>query len=668
MKTLVIVESKTKGEKIQDYLGSGYKVRACFGHIRDLPAKKEDVPEKYASEPWARLGIDVAGGFQPLYIIPADKKKLVGELRKLAGEADKVLLATDGDREGEAIAWHLIRALGLKKNFERMVFHEVTKEEIQKAVQNTRQLDYNLVGAQESRRMIDRLAGYGVSPALWQSISPGLSAGRVQSAALASLARRELARMNHVPADYWRIAARIMPSNTGGEPFTATVVSIKGQPLAGPKDYGSDGQLKADSPALVLVGEQAEQIVGFLKERGVTVTAREVSPYSTKPPAPFTTSTLQQAASKSLKMGPKKTMEVAQKLYENGKITYMRTDSPALSDEATEAARAVAAAQFGPASIPASPRVFKAKGNAQEAHEAIRPTGKVFTPPDQAGLEGDELALYELIFNRTVASQMTDLQGSKTVLSLKCGGVGLQSSGRVVLDPGFTRLYQDEDKKDEQELPNVAEGEALAVAEAKAETKKTPAPGRFTEATLIKALESAGVGRPATYASIIEVLKARQYTALVKDQMYVTWLGLLVAAYLGEQFPTLVDLAFTVKMEEDLDRIAAGEMKREEYLTGFWTNGLEKTIEAAKHEPPALALARFPGVVVTTRHEQVVMVRDGHAVPLGLDIVPDTLTPELVGRILNGETVKPRERGAAPSAKPKKRKGTAGKKKKSGDE
>ncbi|RJF74628.1 type I DNA topoisomerase [Deinococcus cavernae] len=665
MKTLVIVESKTKGAKIQGYLGTGYKVRACFGHIRDLPAKKEDVPAKYQVESWARLGIDVVGGFQPLYIVPTEKKKLVAELRKLAGEADEVLLATDGDREGEAIAWHLIRALGLKKNFQRMVFHEITKEAIQKAVQNTRQLDYNLVGAQESRRMIDRLAGYGVSPALWQSIGPGLSAGRVQSAALASLARRELARMNHVAADYWRIAARIVPGETGGEPFTASVVSIKGQPLAGPKDYSSDGQLKADSPALVITAEQAEQIVNFLKERGVKVKAREVLPYSTKPPPPFTTSTLQQAASKALKMGPKKTMEVAQKLYESGKITYMRTDSPALSDEATEAARAVAAGLFGPASVPSSPRVFKAKGNAQEAHEAIRPTGKVFTPPDQAGLEGDELALYELVFHRTVASQMIDLQGSKTVLSLACGAVGLQSSGRVVVEPGFTRLYADDDKKDEQELPNVQEGEALAALDAKCETKKTPAPGRFTEATLIKALESAGVGRPATYASIIEVLKARQYTALAGGQMHVTWLGLLVAAYLQDQFANLVDLAFTVKMEEDLDRIAAGEMKREDYLTGFWTNGLARTIAAAKHQPPTLALSKFPGVAVTTRHEQVVMVRDGHAVPLGLDIVPDSLTPELIGRILNGETVKPRERGAALSGKPKTRKSTAGKKTKS---
>lgn len=665
MKTLVIVESKTKGEKIQGYLGSGYKVRACFGHIRDLPAKKEDVPAKYQSEPWARLGIDVAGGFQPLYIIPADKKKVVSELRKLAGEADEVLLATDGDREGEAIAWHLVRALGLKKNFKRMVFHEVTREEILKAVQNTRPLDYHLVGAQESRRMIDRLAGYGVSPALWQSIGPGLSAGRVQSAALASLARRELARVNHVPADYWRIAARIMPSNTGdsftGVPFTATVVTIKGQPLAGPKDYGPDGQLKADSPALVLTREQAEQTAAFLLARGVTVTAREVSPYTTKPPPPFTTSTLQQAASKALKMGPKRTMEVAQKLYENGKITYMRTDSPALSDEATEAARAVAAGLFGPASIPASPRTFKAKGNAQEAHEAIRPTGKVFTPPDQTGLQGEELALYQLVFNRTVASQMVDLQGNKTVLHLKCGGVGLQSSGRVVTEPGFTRLYQDEDKKDEQELPNVQVGEALAVSEAKAELRKTPAPGRFTEASLIKALESAGVGRPATYASIIEVLKNRGYTALVKDQLYVTWLGLLVATYLQEEFSTLVDLAFTVRMEADLDRIAAGEMKREDYLQGFWTDGLEKTIQAARHTSPALALTKFPGVTVTTRHEQVVMVREGKAVPLGLDIVPDSLTAEMVGKIMNGEMVRARERTSAPG-KPKKRRAPAKKK------
>ncbi|QFP78547.1 type I DNA topoisomerase [Deinococcus sp. AJ005] len=660
MKTLVIVESPAKGKKIQGYLGSAYKVKASFGHIRDLPAKKEDIPKKYQGETWARLGIDVQKGFEPLYIIPAEKKAVIAELKKLAGEADEVLLATDGDREGEGIAWHLVRALGLKGNFKRMVFHEITQDAILKAVQNTRPLDYALVGAQESRRILDRLCGYGVSPALWQSIGSGLSAGRVQSAALAALARRERARMDHVPADYWRVLAQVMPEGEGAEPFTAVVVSIKGQGLAGPKDFGADGQLKADSPALAITGEQAAQTVAFLKAKGVKVAKVETSAYSTRPPAPFTTSTLQQAASRALKMGPKRTMDVAQRLYEGGRITYMRTDSPALSEEATEAARAVAVGLFGAGSIPASPRTFAAKGNAQEAHEAIRPAGKDFKAPDQTGLAGEELSLYRLIFNRTVASQMTDLQGSKTVLHLKSGGVGLQSSGRVILDPGFTRLYNDEtDKKDEQQLPNVAEGQALPVQDARAEVKKTPAPGRFTEASLIKALESAGVGRPSTYANIIEVLKNRQYTALVKDQLYVTWLGLVVAAYLQDQFPALVDLAFTVKMERDLDRIAAGELKREAYLTEFWTNGLAQTIRAARHGPPALALSKFAGVVVTARQEQIVMVRDGKAVPLGLDLVPDTLTPEVVEKIMAGETVRPREaRGAAPSGQSKKRKGT----------
>ncbi|GAA5504354.1 DNA topoisomerase 1 [Deinococcus xinjiangensis] len=659
MKTLVIVESPAKGKKIQDYLGEGYKVKASFGHIRDLPAKKEEVPAKYAAEPWARLGIDVQNGFQPLYVVPADKKKNVAELRSLAQEADRVLLATDGDREGEAIAWHLVKALGLKDNFERMVFHEITREAIQKAVTNTRPLDYALVGAQESRRILDRLCGYGVSPALWQSIGPSLSAGRVQSAALASLARRELARMNHVPADYWRITAQISP-NEGCEPFNAVVVSIKGQALVGPKDYGSDGQLKADTTSLMLTQEQAKQIVDFIKGRGVTVSGVETAPFSTKPPAPFTTSTLQQAASKALKMGPKKTMDVAQKLYEGGKITYMRTDSPALSDEATQAARAVAAALFGPASVPASPRQFKAKGNAQEAHEAIRPAGKNFVAPDQTGLVEDELALYELIYRRTVASQMIDLQGNKTVLHLKSGAVGLQSSGRVITELGFTRLYADDsDKKDEQPLPNVSEGAALAAPDAKAELRKTPAPGRFTEATLIKALESAGVGRPATYANIIEVLKNRGYTALVEGKMYVTWLGLLVAAYLAEQFPSLVDLAFTVKMEEDLDRIAAGQMKREEYLTAFWTEGLEQTIAGAKHEAPAVALSQF-GVVVTARHEQVVMLKDGKSVPLNLDIVPDSLTAEKVEQIMSGRPV---SRASSPKSKGGKKPKAKGRKK-----
>lgn len=639
MKTLVIVESPAKGKTIRSILGAGYIVESSVGHIRDLPANKKEIPSKYAAEAWARLGIDVENGFKPLYVVPEKKRAVVAKLRKLAKEADRIILATDDDREGEAIAWHIARALSLKGKPERITFHEITKDAILKAFQQTRDLDYALVGAQEARRALDRLCGYGVSPALWNSIAPHLSAGRVQSAALAALARREHARMAHVPAEYHRITALVQPSE--GEPFQAVVVSVKGQPLAGPKDFDASGQLRPDSPSLLISPEQAAQIVDFLKARPLTVKAVDTSPYSTRPPAPFTTSTLQQAASRALKLSPKRTMDVAQKLYETGFITYMRTDSPTLSEEATAAARDAATAAFGPDAVPPAARSYAAKSkNAQEAHEAIRPTGKTFRAPERTGLAGEELALYDLVYRRTVASQMTDLQGSKTVLTLGAGAVALQASGRVVLEPGFTRIYLDASTTPEdQALPNVQEQQQLPVADAKAEVKKTPAPPRYSEASLVQALEREGIGRPSTYASILGTLDTRGYTRVEKGQLHVTWLGLVVAAYLAGQFPDLVDVKFTVRMEADLDRIASGELGREAYLHTFWTEGLAQTIQRAAHTPPQVALPRVPGAYVTARAESVVLVMEGRAAALPAEIVPDALTPELAAQVMRGETV-----------------------------
>ncbi len=634
--TLVIVESPSKAKKIQGYLGSGYTVRASLGHIRDLPSTKAEIPEKYASEAWARLGVNVSDSFKPIYIVPAGKKKVVAELRALVKTADRVLLATDPDREGEAIAWHLVAALGLKSGFERMTFHEITKEAIQAAAQHTRPIDYALVGAQESRRIIDRLLGYGVSPLLWNSISSGLSAGRVQSAALVALAHREQARMAHVSAPYWRVTAQIGDK----KPFTATVLGVSGQRLATPKDFDpATGQLKTD--ALVLTAEQAGQLVTFLKARPVTVLSTECVPYSTKPPTPFTTSTLQQEASKALKFNPKQSMDVAQKLYEGGHITYMRTDSPSLSDEATSAARAVAVAAFGLGAVPSVPRTYAAKAkNAQEAHEAIRPSGKVFKAPETTGLTGDERALYDLIYRRTVASQMLDLTGMKTTLILKAGAVQLGVIGRTVTEPGFTQLYQDVQEGDSEEsqvLPDVPQGATLPVKDAKAEEKKTPAPGRFTEASLVRALEKVGVGRPSTYASILSTLDHRGYTRVVKRQLTVTWLGLLVSAYLAQACADLVDVQFTAHMEAELDQIAEGALKREAYLTRFWSEGFARTIAQAPQRAPSVPVPRVPGAVVTVRGGEVILALEGRTAPLPVDLVPDDLTSEVAADLLAGK-------------------------------
>jgi DNA topoisomerase-1 len=646
--TLVIVESPSKAKKIQGYLGSGYTVRASLGHVRDLPSTKAEIPARYAGEPWARLGVQVEEGFKPLYIVPASKAKVVKELRELVKRADRVLLATDPDREGEAIAWHLARALGLKSDPERMTFHEITRDAIQAAAQQTRPIDYALVGAQESRRIIDRLLGYGVSPLLWSSIASGLSAGRVQSAALAALAHREQARMAHVAAPYWRVTAQVGDAQA----FTATVLSVSGKRLATPKDFDpATGQLK--TPALVLTPEQAAQLVAFLKARPVTVVAVERTPYSTRPPAPFTTSTLQQEASKALRFSPKQSMDVAQKLYEGGHITYMRTDSPSLSEEATAAARAVAVAAFGPGAVSPNPRTYAAKAkNAQEAHEAIRPAGKVFKAPDTTGLSGDELALYDLIYRRTVASQMLDVQGMKTTLTLKAGGVQLGAVGRTVTEPGFTRLYQDVQEgegEEAQTLPDVQEGAALPVQDVRAEEKRTPAPGRFTEASLVRALEKVGVGRPSTYASILSTLDTRGYTRVVGRQLTVTWLGLLVSAYLSEFFADLVDVQFTAQMEADLDQIAEGAMKREAYLTRFWTQGFSQTIAQAPQRAPSVPVPRVPGAVVTVRAGEIVLSLDGRTVPLLAELIPDELTPELAAEVLAGNVVTaPRRSSARP--------------------
>lgn len=639
MNTLVIVESPAKAKKIGEYLGGDYKVVASAGHIRDLPTETKQISAKLREgleEKYQRLGIDIPNNFKPLYIVIEDKKDIVKRIKDLVKSADQVLLATDGDAEGEAIAWHLAQVLGLK-NPQRMVFHEITKEAITKALSNTRPLDLQRVAAQETRRIVDRLVGWEVTPKL-REMGYKLSAGRVQSAALVSLAKREQNIMNHVPAPYYRVTAQAVAE----KPFTALVVSDGESRLATAKDFGPDGELKTD--AVMLGAAEIEQLTAHINAAGLTVKDVAVRPYTTNPPAPFTTSTLQQAASSLLKMSPQQTMTTAQKLYESGKITYMRTDSVNLSDEAVTAARAVAAAVYGAGSIPAQSRQYTSKGNAQEAHEAIRPAGSSFVPPYQSGLEGEELALYTLIYNCTVACQMNPLKGEETVLNLQSGSALLTASGRVILDAGFTVLYADESKKDAdgQALPPVQAGQHWP-AQASSEVKNTPAPGRFSEASLVKALESAGVGRPSTFANIISVLHERGFTVKKKDKLHVTWLGLLVAEYLRREFPALVNLAFTASMETDLDRIAAGELSRVDYLTAFWSGDLEQVVLNASTEPPVLALPQFPGVSISAEYRQVVMTQGIKSVALQNNPypTPGEMNKAFVTKAMQGDEVLP---------------------------
>jgi len=663
----VIVESAKKARQIQQHLGSAYQVLACFGHVRDLPSSKEKAPEPYASQPWASLGIDVENDFRPVYIVPSSKKDKVKELQQAASRAGHVLLATDDDREGESISWHLTKVLGLKETqYDRMVFHEITAEAIQKAVKQLRRIDFALVGAQEARRTLDRLVGYGVSPKLWNAIGGPQSAGRVQSVTLGILANIEHRRMQFVSAGYWRLSATCQTAQ--GETFPAQVTRYKDkegrmQPLAKPKSYDAQGTVIDGSR--VLTAEEAGKLKAYLEGRPATIKAVTVKPYTTTPPAPFHTSTLQQAASVRLKLDPQDTMKYAQELYDSGFITYMRTDSPSLSTEAMAAARAIAVQEFGPAAVPPSPRLYASKSaSAQEAHEAIRPSGTTFRLPQSTDLSGPQLALYTLIFRRTVASQMSDLKGLKTEVDLLCGPVGLWATGQQVLDPGFTRVYAAEASESGTLPSSLAAEQQVRLQDVKAEERQTPAPGRFTQASIIQEMERLGVGRPATFASTITTLADRGYTAVHDRKLHVTLLGLMVHRYLQQELPMLLDPAFTSRMEDDLDKISQKELNRTAYLNNTWNELLAPQIGQSSRRPPSIDLGgtgvtlnvrpgggfRDPPVLHLKRGQQQVVL------PTGL--LPEQLTPDNVQRLLAGEQVKlktsraPKEAGASGPGKP----------------
>ncbi|MGI5339209.1 type I DNA topoisomerase [Streptomyces sp. CA-181903] len=584
---LVIVESPAKAKTIKGYLGPGYVVEASVGHIRDLPNGAAEVPAKYKGEPWARLGVNVDADFQPVYVVNADKKDQVKKLKELLAESDELFLATDEDREGEAIAWHLQEVLKPKVPVRRMVFHEITKDAIRAAVANPRELNKKLVDAQETRRILDRLYGYEVSPVLWKKVMPRLSAGRVQSVATRLVVERERERIAFRSAEYWDLTGTFSTGRGGdaAEPgtFAARLSSVDGRRVAQGRDFGANGRLKDAAQVLHLDEANARALAAALADTSFAVRSVESKPYRRSPYAPFRTTTLQQEASRKLGFGAKATMQVAQKLYENGFITYMRTDSTTLSDTAVAAARAQVTQLYGADYLPEKPRTYAGKvKNAQEAHEAIRPSGDRFRTPAETGLTGDQFRLYELIWKRTVASQMKDAVGDS--VTVKIAGrasdgrdAEFSASGKTITFHGFMKAYVEgaddpnaELDDRERRLPQVTEGDALTAEEITADGHATKPPARYTEASLVKELEEREIGRPSTYASILGTILDRGYVFKKGTALVPSFLSFAVVNLLEKHFGRLVDYDFTAAMEEDLDRIARGEAQAVPWLRRFY--------------------------------------------------------------------------------------------------
>ncbi|MCQ4212154.1 MULTISPECIES: type I DNA topoisomerase [Streptomyces] len=585
---LVIVESPAKAKTIKGYLGPGYVVEASVGHIRDLPNGAAEVPEKYTGEV-RRLGVDVEHDFQPIYVVNADKKSQVKKLKDLLKDSDELFLATDEDREGEAIAWHLLEVLKPKVPVHRMVFHEITKDAIRSAVANPRELNKRMVDAQETRRILDRLYGYEVSPVLWKKVMPRLSAGRVQSVATRLVVERERERIAFRSAEYWDLTGTFATGRAGDPSDPSSLVArlsaVDGKRIAQGRDFDSLGQIKGGNSAntLHLDEANARALAAALEHTSFSVRSVESKPYRRSPYAPFRTTTLQQEASRKLGFGAKATMQVAQKLYENGFITYMRTDSTTLSDTAVGAARAQVTQLYGADYLPDKPRTYAGKvKNAQEAHEAIRPSGDRFRTPAETGLTGDQFKLYELIWKRTVASQMKDAVGNS--VTVKIGGTSadgrdaeFSASGKTITFHGFLKAYVEgaddpnaELDDRERRLPQVAEGDPLSAEELSVDGHATKPPARYTEASLVKELEEREIGRPSTYASIIGTILDRGYVFKKGTALVPSFLSFAVVNLLEKHFGRLVDYDFTAKMEDDLDRIARGEAQAVPWLRRFY--------------------------------------------------------------------------------------------------
>lgn len=686
-KPLVIVESPAKARTISKFLGSDFVVESSIGHIRDLPRGAKEIPTAYKGEGWARLGVDTENGFKPLYVVANEKKEQVRKLKALLKDASELYLATDEDREGESIAWHLLEVLSPRIPVKRMVFHEITERAIREAVASTRELDRRLVDAQETRRILDRLYGYEVSPVLWRKILPKLSAGRVQSVACRVLVDRERARMSFRESAFFDVMADL---RKGEHSFSARLVSVAGRRVAGSRDFDSTGTLSEKASKVNVVwldAELATSLSNSFTGSSFSVSALEEKPYRRSPAAPFMTSTLQQEAGRKLRFSSQRTMSIAQRLYENGYITYMRTDSVALSESAISSARATASRLFGRDSVPQNPRQYRSKvKNAQEAHEAIRPAGDGWKTPEQVSRElgADEARLYELVWKRTVASQMADATGSTVTLkfvALTCGealGNGeifpagsegsFAVSGRVITFPGFLRAYvedvDDSEGADESEitLPRLGEGEKISTATLRPDGHQTQAPPRFTEASLVKTLEELGVGRPSTYASIIGTILDRGYAWKKGQALIPTFLAFAVVTLLEQYFSDLVDYSFTAEMEDALDQIADGAMDQVPYLTGFYFGGagegLKPMIEEKMGEIDARMISTIPIGVTPGGAEVVVRVgKYGPFVQVGdetasipEDIAPDELSVEKALELLSATAEADRKVGMDPSS------------------
>jgi DNA topoisomerase-1 len=627
---LVIVESPSKAKTIAGYLGPDYLVEASVGHIRDLPRNADEVPEEFKGQPWARLGVDVDNGFHALYVISESRKQQVAKLRRLAKEVDEIFLATDEDREGEAIAWHLIETIKPKVPFKRMVFHEITKPAIQAAVANPRDIDRSLVDAQEARRILDRLYGYEVSPVLWKKVMRGLSAGRVQSVATRIVVERERQRMAFRSASYWDILAHLSVQGQveGPRAFQATLIALDGDRIATGKDFEpTTGQLKTGSQAVQLDGDGARGLAARLEGRPFTVTRVEEKPYRRRPYAPFITSTLQQEAARKMRYSSQQTMRTAQSLYEKGYITYMRTDSVNLSETAVAAARRQIAELYGANNVPPQPRKYttKAKG-AQEAHEAIRPAGDNFRTPGEVAkeLSSDEFRLYELIWRRTIASQMTDAVGNSISVRIRAVTTANEeadfaASGKTITDPGFLRAYVEssddenaEAEDAERRLPNLVKDQPLTADALNATGHSTTPPPRYTEASLVKALEELGIGRPSTYSSIMQTIQDRGYVEKRGQAMIPSFLAFAVIGLLEGHYPRLVDYNFTAAMEGQLDDIAAGDGTQLAFLTSFYFGSQDAGADAE--------IARAGGLKkMVTENLSAIDAREVNSIPLFVD-------------------------------------------------
>jgi DNA topoisomerase-1 len=589
--TLVIVESPTKARTIRSFLPKDFRVEASMGHVRDLPNNASEIPAAHKGEKWANLGVNTTNDFEPLYVVPKDKKKVVKELKDALKGADQLLLATDEDREGESISWHLQQLLQPKVPVKRMVFHEITKEAISRALEQTRELDMELVHAQETRRILDRLVGYTLSPLLWKKVAWGLSAGRVQSVAVRLLVQRERARRAFRSGSYWDLRARL---DQNGSAFEAKLSHLAGVKIAGGSDFDeSTGGLRAGSKVRLLEEAEARQLREAVLAAPWNVAAVEEKPTVRRPVAPFTTSTLQQEANRKLRLSARETMRTAQGLYERGFITYMRTDSVHLSEQAISAARSCVSAKYGKEYLSPGPRQFSTKArNAQEAHEAIRPSGESFRDPVATGLDGRDLALYELIWKRTVASQMADARLTMLSVDLEVDGgalglAGFRASGKRIDFPGFFRAYvEGSDDPDaalegqEVLLPALKSGDRPGCQEVEALGHQTQPPARYSEAALVKMLEKEGIGRPSTYASIIGTIVDRGYATLANNALTPSFTAFAVTALLEEHFPDLVDTSFTARMENTLDEISHGQVQWLPYLESFYKGekGLETQV------------------------------------------------------------------------------------------